>query len=138
MMKLIPILLAFSSTAALANSCPDVYECKSASGRYQISLSHCHANNLGTHPGIDPDSEKGFLLLLDGKKQSDASLGAAWDGDTVVAFELSLPNLGDKEQLLSAELSRKTLKGTIRYKTRDSEPGPFQTIRSEAISCQDD
>jgi hypothetical protein len=138
MTKIFALIIALTSASASAGSCQDVYECKSASGRYQISLSHCYDNDLGGNHALDPVNDKGFLLIDNGQKINDAGLSASWDGDTMLSFELSLASEGETQQLLSAELNKKTLKGTIRFKTREFEPGPFKTVRSEAISCKDE
>ena len=135
-MKLITSLFCLLlSSSAFAGPCNDeIYSCTSRS--YKIEITHCiDANNMGGSVAIDPAGKNGFTLEINGKKVTDASLTAEWDGPTFGAFELSLPSKGELERHLSVEFLISSGAGTLRYQTRDGDPAVFKTVHAEKIRC---
>ncbi len=120
-------LMLWMPAHAFAMPCDAGYRCISASGKYKIEIQRCrYDNRLGAIS----------VLQIGGKDAADAQLGAAFDGDDFGGFEIDLAERGDLQRVLSVEWTKKTGKGSIRDKSRNSNPAPYKTGFSEAISCK--
>lgn len=116
--------------AASAMPCDTGYSCVSKSGKYQIELQRCrYVNDLR----LESFTFKHVAV-------TDATLGPSWDGksvgDTQLSFQVNWPSTGDAVHLISVEVPAKSMKGTVKEKSVDSQPAPFKTLASESITCQ--
>jgi hypothetical protein len=119
----------FMSAQASAMPCDGSFQCKSASGKYNIEISRCRYDN---------HLRSIEMLKINGADVTDAQLGAAFDGEDFGGFEIELAQKGETQRVLSVEWAQKTGKGIIRDKSRDDNPAPYKTSFSEAISCKDE
>jgi hypothetical protein len=120
-------LMLLTPAQVFAMPCDASYRCVSPSGKYKIDIQRCrYDNRLGAISS----------LQIGGKAVTDAQLGAAFDGDVFGGFEIDLAQQGDVQRILSVEWVKKTGKGLIRDKTRDTNPAPYKTTFSEGIACK--
>jgi hypothetical protein len=123
------ILCAFAHEAAFAMPCDSEYICKSKSDKYVVEIQRCrYDNRLGT-----------ISEFKIGKTETTGSvkLGAAWDGDQYLAFEIHLPTVGESERMFSIEVEKKSGKGLIHEKKRDDSASSWKPVSSETITCKD-
>ena len=126
MKPLFAMFLLAVSMPAFAMPCDTGYACKSASGKYQIEIRRCRYDNR-----LGPVS-----LKLDGKPAAGVTLDrASWDGDRFLAFQLDFPSKGDHERMLSIEVRKRTMSGTLKDESRNYNPAPWKLRHSEAIHC---
>lgn len=121
------LLVSLSVSVAFSMPCDTGYKCLSASGKYQIELQRCrYSNNLGL-----------IQVLIDGKS-INGTLGASFDGEKVLAFEILIPtnsSLGEPDsRRLNVEMIDRA--GTIKEQLQDYNPGSWRDSFSESISCQ--
>jgi hypothetical protein len=120
-------LLAGFSQSAFSMPCDTGYLCASKTGEYKIEFQRCRYRNR-----INLLSTK-----INDVEVKGASLNKGWDGDSVLAFEINLPQkVNGAVKILTAELTHKFQPGILRVKYADSEPGPLTTIHTEKISCK--
>lgn len=125
------LVLSFSalfSVSAFSMPCDTGYSCKSESGKYQVELQRCrYKNSVGL-----------YSVKVDGKEVVDAELNSGWDGDSVLAFEISLPSVNDEDlRVLSVETSKtdSSSKGVAQEKVTLYNPGPSSVVATEAMTC---
>ncbi|MEJ2375172.1 MAG: hypothetical protein P8Y53_19480 [Pseudolabrys sp.] len=122
---LLAALLLTLGAPAIAMPCDSGYACKSASGKYSVEIRRCRYDNR-----LSP-----ARLTIDGKRVAGVTLGPSWDGDRFMAFQLNFPTKGDVERVLSVEVSKPGLSGTLRDETCTYNPGPWKVKHHETIRC---
>ncbi len=125
------LTLSFSalfSFSAFSMPCDTGYSCKSESGKYQIELQRCrYINSLNLNS-----------ITIDGNEVAYAELNAGWDGDSVLAFEISLPSVNQEDlRVLSVETNKTELgtRGVAIEKVTFYNPGPSTVVNYEAMTC---
>lgn len=119
--------LMLSAHSAFAMPCDTGYQCTSKTGKYQIALQRCRYEN-------DLRLES---ATINNVQITPATLGPAYDGNSILAFEVVLPPTGGADQRkLSVEISRKGHAGVIREQVQEVNPSPYKTVATEAISCE--
>ena len=119
-------LLTILTAPVFAMPCDTGYVCKSASGKYQIDIRRCrYDNRLGP-----------ATLKLNGSAAAGVKLDDAWwDGDRFLAFQLDFPSSGDHERMLSIEVKKHTMSGTLKDEKRNDNPAPWKVSHRERIHC---
>lgn len=127
------LLMALSMLApALSHAMPcDVQamevRCQNAKGDVKISVGLC---------GFDlaPNSN---TLEVKGRPNLQYALEQDFHGAlfTVFSFKITDPKDEGKETVMTFEISNKTGRGLMVEKTRNMNPAPWRTLRSEPIRC---
>lgn len=119
-------MLTFINGAAHAMPCDAGYFCVSKSKKYKVELQRCRYRN---HINL-------ITFKVNNVEIPGASLKAGWDADQVLAFEVDIPTADDGAvKILSAEIPKPSLRGLLKIKEAESEPGPLKTTFSERITC---
>jgi hypothetical protein len=132
-MKIIFVILSLVSgfaNSVMAMPCDTGYLCNSRSGKYSIEVQRCrYTNHLGNL----------ISVKMNGHDVAGATLSAAWDGksvgDSLLAFEITIPSHAGSSHVWSVEIPNKT-KGIIKEKFAAAEPEPYTVIWKDLITCK--
>lgn len=127
---LLSLSLTMAASAAFSMPCDTGYSCVSKSGKYQLELQRCrYVNDLRV-----------VSFNFNHKAVADAVIGPFWDGksvgDSLLSFQVNWPSKGNSLHLISVEIPAHTMTGKLKEKFAESQPEPFRTLHSEAITCK--